>query len=182
MSDRSGAGDDGSGSEGLGLTNLKLPILPDGPFYLISPEKTGTEEEKPTRKRKRIGRFLYGVWKTVKGFFCCCCHSCAVDVVEPFVHSDLEPEPDPDTSSPDPDPSSPDPDPSSPDPDTSSPDPDTSSPAPDLSDIEPNNGKNTLAVLGGGLELETRPEALKSNPNLTGNSSATPERSEPVHV
>ncbi|CAM4531075.1 unnamed protein product [Leuciscus chuanchicus] len=43
-------------------------------------------------------------------------------------------------------------------------------------------GKNTLAVLGGGLELETRPEALKSNPNLTGNSSATPERSEPVHV
>ncbi|CAM4667923.1 unnamed protein product [Leuciscus chuanchicus] len=75
--------------------------------------------KKPTRKRKRIGRFLYGVWKTVKGFFCCCCHSCAVDVVEPFVPpADLEPEPDPDTSSPDPDPSS---------------------PAPDLSDVEPNN-------------------------------------------
>ncbi|XP_077094015.1 uncharacterized protein LOC143746106 [Siphateles boraxobius] len=95
---------------------------------------------KPTRKRKRIGCFLNRIWKAVKGYFCCCCHSCAVDVVEPFVPpADLEPEPDPDTSSPGPDTSSPDPDTSSPDPDTSSPGPDTSSPAPDLSGVEPNN-------------------------------------------
>ncbi|XP_056118306.1 uncharacterized protein LOC130095574 [Rhinichthys klamathensis goyatoka] len=79
--------------------------------------------EKPTRKRKRIGRFLDWLWEAMKGSFCCCCHSCAVDVVEPFVPpADLEPEPDP-SSSPDPDP---DPDPSS-------------SPAPDLSGVEPNN-------------------------------------------
>ncbi|XP_077104607.1 uncharacterized protein LOC143757373 isoform X1 [Siphateles boraxobius] len=75
--------------------------------------------EKPTRKRKRIGCFLNRIWKAMKGYFCCCCHSCAVDVVEPFVPpADLEPEPDPDTSSPG---------------------PDTSSPAPDLSGVEPNN-------------------------------------------
>ncbi|XP_077094250.1 uncharacterized protein LOC143746269 [Siphateles boraxobius] len=93
---------------------------------------------KPTRKRKRIGCFLNRIWKAVKGYFCCCCHSCAVDVVEPFVPpADLEPEPDPDTSSPGPDTSSPDPDTSSPGPDTSSPDPDTSSPDPDTSSPDP---------------------------------------------
>ncbi|XP_077091523.1 uncharacterized protein LOC143742492 [Siphateles boraxobius] len=93
---------------------------------------------KPTRKRKRIGCFLNRIWKAVKGYFCCCCHSCAVDVVEPFVPpADLEPEPDPDTSSPGPDTSSPGPDTSSPGPDTSSPGPDTSSPGPDTSSPGP---------------------------------------------
>jgi len=86
---------------------------------------------KPTRKRKRFGRFLHWLWKAMKGSFCCRCHSCAVDVVEPFVPpADLEPEPEPDPTSPrDPDPTSP------PDPDPTSP-PDT-----DLSGVEPNNGK-----------------------------------------
>ena len=94
--------------------------------------------EKPTRKRKRIGRFLNRVWTAVKGFFCCCCHSCAVDVVEPFLPTaDLEPEPDPDPSSPDP---------SSPDPDPSSPDPDPSSAAQYLCDVEPNNGKSPVLI------------------------------------
>ncbi|XP_039505432.1 serine/threonine-protein kinase pim-2-like isoform X1 [Pimephales promelas] len=84
---------------------------------------------KPTRKRKRFGRFLHWLWKAMKGSFCCRCHSCAVDVVEPFVPpADLEPEPEPDPTSPrDPDPTSP------PDPDPTSP-PDT-----DLSGVEPNN-------------------------------------------
>ncbi|XDV47414.1 hypothetical protein PO909_017048 [Leuciscus waleckii] len=37
------------------------------------------------------------VWKAMKQHFGCCCHSSAVDVVEPFVPpADLDPEPEPD--------------------------------------------------------------------------------------
>ncbi|XP_056107185.1 uncharacterized protein LOC130085450 [Rhinichthys klamathensis goyatoka] len=69
-------------------------------FFFIS--------EKPTecRKRKGAGSLLNRVWKATKSYFHCCCHSCAVDVVEPFVPPpDLEPKPDPEPSSPAPDPS-----------------------------------------------------------------------------
>ncbi|XDV41841.1 hypothetical protein PO909_010637, partial [Leuciscus waleckii] len=59
--------------------------------------KNSTEKPTERRKRKGICSFLMSVWKAMKQHFGCCCHSSAVDVVEPFVPpADLDPEPEPD--------------------------------------------------------------------------------------
>ncbi|XP_077080088.1 serine/threonine-protein kinase pim-3-like, partial [Siphateles boraxobius] len=62
----------------------------------VSPANKSSTE---CRKRRGICTFLVSVWKAMKHHFGCCCHSSAVDVVEPFVPPpDLDPEPDPDHS------------------------------------------------------------------------------------
>jgi len=77
-------------------------------FFFLS------EKPRECRERKGIGCFLNRVWKATKRYFHCCCLSCAVDDVEPFVPPpDLEPKPVPEPSS----------------------------PAPDHSGVKPNNGK-----------------------------------------
>ncbi|XP_051738270.1 aurora kinase A-like isoform X12 [Ctenopharyngodon idella] len=61
--------------------------------------KSSTEKPTEWRKRKRFRSFLKMLWKAMKSPFSCCCHSSAVDVVEPFVPPpDLEPSADPEPS------------------------------------------------------------------------------------
>ncbi|KAG1924969.1 serine/threonine-protein kinase pim-2-like [Pimephales promelas] len=78
-------------------------------------KRSGRDKPRECRERKGIGCFLNRVWKATKRYFHCCCLSCAVDDVEPFVPPpDLEPKPVPEPSS----------------------------PAPDHSGVKPNNGRS----------------------------------------
>ncbi|XP_077056098.1 serine/threonine-protein kinase pim-2-like [Siphateles boraxobius] len=80
-------------------TETSNSLTAQGAMEAFPLNKSSTEIPTECRKRKGIASFLNRLWDAMKCSFRCCCHSSAVDVVEPFVPSpDLEPEPNPEPS------------------------------------------------------------------------------------
>ncbi|XDV48717.1 hypothetical protein PO909_018096 [Leuciscus waleckii] len=83
----------------VGPTVTSNGLTPQGAVEASPANKSSTENPSECRKRNGICSFLMSTWKAMKQHFGCCCHSSAVDVVEPFVPPpNLDPEPDPDHS------------------------------------------------------------------------------------